>query len=69
MGFSAHDRLLTEGEVSDRLGLSKNALAKLRMTPGAGPAFIKIGRRVRYPEGSVAAFVEARVHLSTRRAA
>ena len=42
------DYLLDESAVSERLKLSRSYLRKARMTPGRGPAFLKINRLIRY---------------------
>lgn len=55
-------RLLTTEEVADRLSVSISTLTKWRMTPGAGPAFIKLGARVAYRPSAIDAFLEANTH-------
>ena len=50
--------LLTVGEVAGLLRCSVSSLNKWRIS-GRGPRFIRVGSRVRYREGDIAAFVEA----------
>ncbi len=52
-------RLLTPRQTADQIGLALQTLAKLRMF-GGGPPFVKLGRRVLYPEGELHAWIEAR---------
>ena len=51
------DRLLRPDEVAERLGVSERTLERWRAA-GQGPAFVTIGRMVRYAESAVAGFVE-----------
>lgn len=52
------DALLTTAEVARMLGISKWQLAFWRMRGGqGGPAFIKVGRMVRYQRRDVLSFV------------
>lgn len=52
------DRLLTRLEVGERYGIPKRylELAKIR---GEGPAYVRVGRLVRYREADVVAWIEA----------
>jgi excisionase family DNA binding protein len=52
-------RLLTQTEVCERLGVSRVALWSWR-SAGQFPAPIVLGRRLRWPEHEVAAFLEQR---------
>jgi predicted DNA-binding transcriptional regulator AlpA len=52
-------RLLDERQAADRLGVSVALMRKMRRQ-GTGPAFARIGRLIRYPENSVARYVDAR---------
>jgi predicted DNA-binding transcriptional regulator AlpA len=58
------DRLLTPKEVASYLRLSQSWLAKARMR-GEGPAFLKIGRSVRYREAALVQYAKSRTRLST----
>ena len=51
-------------EAAARIGLSSSTLRKLRLR-GEGPAFLKLGRAVRYREIDIDAWVSARVKRST----
>lgn len=51
--MAAPDRLWTEAELAARYGLSPRTLRNWRAA-GTGPRFIKVGRRVLYPEPEVA---------------
>ncbi|WP_457096154.1 helix-turn-helix transcriptional regulator [Lysobacter sp. P5_B9] len=55
--------LLTEKDVAARLRLSPAMLQKLRRD-GGGPAFVRIGSAVRYPDTAVLAWLAA---LSAQR--
>lgn len=55
--------LLTERDVAARLRLSPAMLQKLRRE-GGGPAFVRIGSAVRYPDNAVTAWLAA---LSAQR--
>lgn len=54
------DRLLWPEQVAEMLGLPTGTLANRRYQ-GRGPAFVKIGRHVRYRRSDVAGWVEERV--------
>lgn len=58
------DRLLYPVEVAKILGVSLSWLAKARLN-GTGPAFVKIGRAVRYGMSAVQAFIDGRRRKST----
>ncbi|MEI8152773.1 MAG: helix-turn-helix domain-containing protein [Hyphomicrobiales bacterium] len=53
------DVLFTATKVAELLGISENALAKMRLT-GGGPPFVKIGRRVRYGQSELEIWLTAR---------
>ncbi len=58
------DPLLTPHDAARFLALSKSWLAKLRMT-GDGPAYVKLGRQVRYRLSDLQAWTEKAVCQST----
>jgi predicted DNA-binding transcriptional regulator AlpA len=49
--------LMNSGEAAKFIGLSTSWLAKARSN-GTGPAFIKIGRAVRYSKASLRNFID-----------
>jgi predicted DNA-binding transcriptional regulator AlpA len=51
-------------EAARRLGLSTSTLAKMRLS-GAGPAYVKLGRRVAYRTEDLEAWVVANRYCST----
>jgi hypothetical protein len=57
------ENLLTAKEVVDRWKgmVAEGTLANWRVI-GQGPAFVKIGRQVRYPLDAVVEYEKARVH-------
>ena len=61
---NSHERLLTPREAAAFLRVSDFWLAKARMR-GDGPPYVKIGRSVRYPEGTLLHWMKGHVHLST----
>ncbi len=63
-GRSWPKRLLNEFEAADRLGLSVKTLRRWRWA-GHPPAFIKIGRAVRYDPGVIEALISAGRRVST----
>jgi predicted DNA-binding transcriptional regulator AlpA len=64
-GSSVDDeRQLRPDEVAVRLGVSQSWLAKARVR-GDGPAFIKIGRSVRYSPSSLVRWLKSRERVST----
>lgn len=52
------DRLLTPDEAANILRAKKNTLAVWRMTPGAGPDFIKRGRSIFYTREAIQAYID-----------
>lgn len=56
--------ILTPEETASRLKVSLSWLAKARMR-GDGPAFIKIGRAIRYSEIALLQWMKSRQRLST----
>lgn len=63
------ERLLTPQEAADILRAKKNTLAVWRMTPGAGPDFIKRGRLVFYTPEAIQAYLNRNTRTSTGDAA
>lgn len=58
--------LATSKEVAEYLGITTNALAKLRMEDGAGPAFIRVNSRtIRYDWQAVHQWIADRTSTST----
>lgn len=51
--------LLSPQQTAIKIGLAVQTLAKLRVS-GGGPPFVKLGRRVLYPESELYAWIEAR---------
>jgi predicted DNA-binding transcriptional regulator AlpA len=58
------ERLLNPAEAGDYLGFTEGWLAKLRLRSD-GPKFIKLGRKVRYSQCDLDAWVAARRMAST----
>jgi predicted DNA-binding transcriptional regulator AlpA len=58
------DPLLTTEEAAQELRLSESFLAKERMK-GTGPAYVKLGRAVRYRRSGLSAWLAARTRIST----
>lgn len=56
--------LLSTAEAAEFLGLSTSALAKWRVY-GAGPDYVKLGRRVAYTRAALEEFVRTRTRRST----
>lgn len=56
--------IFTPEETANRLKVSLSYLAKARMR-GDGPAFIKIGRAIRYSEAHLLQWMKSRQRLST----
>jgi excisionase family DNA binding protein len=52
------EKLLTPEEVAERLQVTLRTLQRWR-TSGTGPAYIKSGRLIRYPEGDLKAWLAA----------
>lgn len=57
-------RLLTPREAAAFLGLTTSTLAKARLS-GSGPAFVRIGRTIRYDQSDLSSWVLERRVLST----
>lgn len=60
--------LLTPDEVAAILRTKKNTLAVWRMTPGAGPDFVKRGRLIFYTPEAIQAYIERNTRTSTGEA-
>lgn len=58
-------RLLKPVDVAEHLQIDTDRLSKMRIE-GTGPAFIKIGKEVRYHPADVVAFIDASRRTSTR---
>ncbi len=58
------ERLRTSKEAADFLRMSDSWLAKARMQ-GDGPAFIRVGRSIRYSEAALLQWIKSRQRLST----
>ena len=56
--------LYDEAKTADFLGVSKRWLQMARQT-GQGPAFVKVGRLVRYRPQDINSWLEERIRLST----
>ena len=56
--------LLNTQSAAPQLGIKTNTLEKMRMS-GAGPTFLKIGRKVLYRQQDLDAFLEANLRQST----
>lgn len=56
--------LLTEKQVAERLAISTKALQRWRLV-GQGPAFVKVGRCVRYEPQAVEDYVSRARRTST----
>ncbi len=61
------DTLLHPTEVARMLKVSLFWLAKARLT-GTGPAFVKVGRNVRYRPAAVHDYIKVRTRVSTSEA-
>ena len=59
-----HDLLLTSKEAAAELKVSESFLAKARMR-GTGPAFIQIGRAVRYSRSALETYKSLQTRIST----
>lgn len=64
MSGATTPKLLNVNEAAERLGVSTSYLNKLRLT-GGGPAFVKLGARVSYDPGDLAAWLDANKRRST----
>ena len=58
------DLLLTSKEAADELKVSESFLAKARMR-GTGPAFIQLGRAIRYSRSALEAYKSLQTRTST----
>ena len=58
--------LLTPPEVAEILGITTSALAQMR-SEGDGPAYITVGRRVRYRRSDLDLYLTSNTHTPTRR--
>ena len=58
------DRLLTAKEAASFLRLSASWLAKARMR-GDGPAYVKVGRAIRYRENALLDWLKTHSRVST----
>lgn len=58
-------RLLDTTQAAETLGLSARTLEAYRRS-GAGPRYVKIGRRTRYAPEDLAAWVEERKRIRTK---
>lgn len=61
---TAQATLLSPKQVEERYGPSTSTLAKMRLT-GAGPVFVKLGRRIAYRVEDLEAWVLANRFRST----
>jgi excisionase family DNA binding protein len=61
---SEHSHLVNQKQAAQFLGLSPRTLESWRLT-GNGPAYIKVGRRVRYRRSDLEAWLDARRRTST----
>jgi predicted DNA-binding transcriptional regulator AlpA len=62
------DSLITPATLADRLGLTQRTLSEKRIT-GTGPAFMRIGKSVRYRPESVDAWLLSQEFVSTSQEA
>lgn len=60
--------MLTSAEAAFRCGFSETHMRRLRQN-GGGPSFVKIGRSVRYPIGSIDGWLADHLRNSTKEAA
>lgn len=58
--------LVDTAELADELGLHPTTLAEWRMISGRGPAFIKVGAKVRYRRADIEAWLDSRTRVGTR---
>jgi predicted DNA-binding transcriptional regulator AlpA len=61
---SGFERLLTATDAANLLRLSPSWLAKARMR-GDGPAYVKLGRSIRYTETGILQWMRSRQRFST----
>ena len=59
---------IKDGEVAKMIGISKNTLAKWRMSKNKGPklAFVKIGRNILYKRDSIKQWLEDNERIDTK---
>lgn len=63
--MTVEQHLATGNEVAEYLGITPNALAKMRMD-GSGPEFIRVNSRtIRYQWATVNKWLESRTHTTT----
>lgn len=60
----ADERIMTPDEVADYLGATTTWLAQMRYR-GDGPAFLKLGRVIRYRERDLTEWLDSRVRSRT----
>jgi hypothetical protein len=60
-------KLLTTSAAADYLGVGKSSLEHWRLLPGVGPRFFRVGRHVRYRQGDLENFLDARVEVGGAR--
>jgi excisionase family DNA binding protein len=65
-GVDLEDRLLWPEQVAEMLGLPIGTLANWRYQ-GRGPAFVKVGRHVRYRRSDVLGWIEEHVVPAGKR--
>lgn len=58
------DQLYSTATTAERLQIKQNTLERWR-SAGVGPAFIKVGRLVRYPESAIVAYLKEQFRTST----
>ncbi|MFJ6002954.1 helix-turn-helix transcriptional regulator [Arthrobacter sp. NPDC092385] len=58
------DSLLTPPALAEQLGVTERALSEWRIT-GRGPAFIRLGKTVRYRSATVESWLLSQEHHST----
>lgn len=58
------DSLITPDTLAERLGAKRRTVDEWRIT-GQGPAFIRVGRSVRYAPEAVDDWLRSRQHVST----
>jgi predicted DNA-binding transcriptional regulator AlpA len=66
--FTDIPRLLNEAQLTERLNISKAAARRWRLE-NRGPQFIKLGRRVLYPEHKLVQWLESRPSGGERQSA
>ena len=65
VGMNEEEKLLTEKQVADQLGISNRTLQAWRYRGGHTPPFLKVGRAVRYRPGDVRSWLAERRRRST----